>query len=89
MDPRTDDHADHDHGHDHDHAHGDPHDHSLSLWARIRHVIAPHSHDAIVSMDTELETSRKGMRALLISFGALMVTALLQAALVAFTGSIA
>ena len=89
MDPRTDDHADHDHGHDHDHAHGDPHDHSLSLWARIRHVIAPHSHDAIVSMDTELETSRKGMRALLISFGALMFTALLQAALVAFTGSIA
>jgi len=40
-------------------------------------------------MDSELETSRKGMRALLISFGALMLTAVLQAVLVAFTGSIA
>jgi cation diffusion facilitator family transporter len=40
-------------------------------------------------MDTELETSKKGMRALLISFAALMLTAVLQAVLVAMTGSIA
>lgn len=89
MDPRMHDDADHEHAHEHDHEPGNSHKHGLGLWARIQHVIAPHSHDAIVSMDSELETSRKGMRALLISFGALMLTAVLQAVLVAFTGSIA
>jgi cation diffusion facilitator family transporter len=85
-----------DHGHEDGHAHGarrddgdHDHGHAVGVWARLKDVVAPHSHDAAVSMDTELETSRKGMRALLISFGALMVTAVLQAALVALTGSIA
>ena len=40
-------------------------------------------------MDSELESSRAGMRALLLSFLALMVTALVQLAVVAVTGSVA
>ncbi len=80
-------HESHDHdAHDHD-AHD--HEHASGPWAWVKQLVVPHSHDAAVSMDTELETSRKGMRALLISFAALMVTALVQAALVALTGSIA
>jgi len=69
------------HGHDHEHGHG--------LWGRVKELVAPHSHDAAVAMDSELETSGRGMRALLISFAALMVTALIQAVVVAVTGSVA
>ncbi|MDQ3788916.1 MAG: cation diffusion facilitator family transporter, partial [Actinomycetota bacterium] len=59
------------------------------LWARVRHAITPHSHDTADMTDDALEASRHGMRALWISFGALMVTAVAQAVLVAFTGSVA
>ncbi len=40
-------------------------------------------------MDSELEASRRGMRALLLSFVALTVTALLQAVIVVVSGSVA
>ena len=70
---------------------GDPgHDeHSHGILDRLRHLVAPHSHDAAVALDSELESSRRGMRALLLSFLALMVTALLQLAVFAISGSVA
>ena len=77
------DHADHEHG-----DHGD-HEHGTSLKDRLRHLFTPHSHDAAVAMDRELETSRRGMRALLLSFAGLMITAVVQAVIVAFSGSVA
>ena len=96
TDPHADDHG---HGHDHadDHRHGhadDPghdHDHApvSGLRARLRHLVTPHSHDAAVSMDRELEASSRGMRALLLSFLGLMVTALLQLVVFAVSGSVA
>lgn len=77
-----------DHSHEHAHDAGE-HAHPTGAWGRLRELVAPHSHDAAVSMDSELETSSKGVRALLISFAALMVTAIIQAGLVALTGSVA
>ncbi|MDA3648411.1 cation diffusion facilitator family transporter [Saccharopolyspora indica] len=67
-------------GHGHGHGHG---------WARLKHAVTPHSHDAVDSVDRALTASRKGVRALWISFGALGITAVGQAVLVAFTGSVA
>ena len=90
-DEHGDDHHEHGHGHDHDHDHENDHEHAEpgGLLGRLRHLVTPHSHDAAVAMDSELESSRAGMRALLLSFLALMVTALLQLAVVAISGSVA
>lgn len=74
---------DHDHHHDHDHEHDD------SIWGRIKALYVPHSHDAADSIDTALESSAKGIRAVKISLVALMVTALLQVLIVLLTGSVA
>jgi cation diffusion facilitator family transporter len=79
--------------HGHGHAHGHGHGHRAAGWARVRagvkHAITPHSHDAADMTDGALEASRRGMRALWISFGALLATAVAQAVLVTFTGSVA
>ena len=53
------------------------------------HLVKPHSHDAMESVDAELEASEDGVRALKISLGVLFVTALAQAVVVALTGSTA
>ena len=47
-----------------------------------------HSHDPAESVDSALESSARGIRALGISFSVLMVTALIQAVLVWLTGSV-
>jgi cation diffusion facilitator family transporter len=82
-----------DHGreHDHGHAHDDEHEHDApsGLLGRLKHLVAPHSHDAAVAVDSELEASQRGIRALLLSFLALLVTALLQAVVVVISGSVA
>jgi cation diffusion facilitator family transporter len=65
------------------------HDHPSTLLGRLKHLVAPHSHDAAVAVDTQLETSRKGVRALAVSFAALAVTALLQAVVVWRSSSVA
>ena len=52
-------------------------------------MFRPHSHDAADSVDSALESSAEGIRALKISLVALLVTALAQAVVVAFTGSVA
>ena len=84
-------HAGHDHdhaGHDHDHA-GHDHEHGSGLLARIRHVVRPHSHDAGDKVDAALEASAEGIRALWISLAVLGATAVIQAIVVVFSGSVA
>ncbi|MER6123083.1 cation diffusion facilitator family transporter [Streptomyces sp. NPDC001795] len=90
--PHADGHHDHghqhgDHGHDHDHAHGD------GRWARLRHQLAhlatPHSHEAMDKVDSAMETSREGMRTLWLSLGILGATTVIQAVIVAISGSVA
>jgi cation diffusion facilitator family transporter len=77
-------------GHGRDHADGhDHHEHPKGVFARLKGLLAPHSHDAADSVDNALETSARGTRALLVSLGVLGVTALLQALVFAYTGSVA
>jgi cation diffusion facilitator family transporter len=89
------DHDGHDHdGHDHDGHDHDGHDHDHDgggggWWHRLRHAVAPHSHDTADQVDSALEASREGMRAVWISLAALGVTALAQGVVVAFSGSVA
>ena len=80
---------DHQHDHEHDHQHEQEHAHPTGLRAKLKDLIAPHSHDAADSIDTALETSAKGIRALTVSLAVLGVTALLQGLVVVYTGSVA
>ena len=82
------DHDDHD-GHDHPHAHG-AHDHGSGLLARVRGLVAPHSHDLADKVDPALESGGgRATRALVVSLVALATTAAVQAAVVAVSGSVA
>ena len=72
-----------------DHAHASEHLHPTGLLARLRELVAPHSHDAADSVDQALETSAKGTRALVVSLAVLGVTALLQGLVVLWSGSVA
>ncbi|MFI5844337.1 cation diffusion facilitator family transporter [Catenuloplanes sp. NPDC051500] len=56
---------------------------------RLRHALTPHSHDAADRVDARLADSRTGMRVLWWSFAVLAVTAAIQGAVVAWTGSVA
>jgi cation diffusion facilitator family transporter len=77
------------HSHDHDgHEHHD-HGHPAGVKGFFRSVFAPHSHDAADSVDSALESSREGVRALKISLVVLMATAVAQLIIVLFTGSVA
>ncbi|MGO4363112.1 cation diffusion facilitator family transporter [Terrabacter sp. 2TAF16] len=85
--------ADHDHDHPHDrhgarqhpgHSHG-----HASRWARLRHAVTPHSHDAADSVDSALESSARGIRAVKISLVVLGVTAFAQLGVVYVSGSVA
>jgi len=62
------------------------HTHGPSALGRLRHLARPHSHEAADRVDAAMEASAEGMRALWIS---LAVTALVQAAVVAVSGSVA
>ena len=55
----------------------------------LQGILAPHSHDAGDSIDTALEASARGIRAVKVSFAALMITTVLQAAVIVATGSVA
>ena len=48
-----------------------------------------HGHRPVDKLDSALESSRRGMRALWLSFAALLLTAMAQAVVVTFTGSVA
>lgn len=78
----------HDHGHEHGHGHHQ-HDHGGGPLAWLRHQIAPHSHDASDKVDSVMESSREGMRALWISLAVLFATAVVQAGVVIISGSVA
>src|SRR5215203_4909261 len=59
------DHDGHDHdGHDHDGHHDDGHRHATGLKGFLLSVFRPHSHDAADSVDSALESSAEGIRAL-------------------------
>jgi cation diffusion facilitator family transporter len=65
------------------------HDHRHGLLQRAKHAITPHSHDTAMSVDSALEASGRGLRALLLSLVVLGVTACLQAVVAVASGSIA
>lgn len=72
-----------DHGHDHGHTH------PTGIKGFIFGLFVPHSHDAADSIDDAMEANRSGIRALKISLLILLVTTILQAAVVLFSGSVA
>ena len=93
MDGTSGPHHDHDHTHPHGHGHEhhDDHDrqHGTGVLARLAHVARPHSHEAADKVDAAMEASAEGMRALWLSLGILGATAVIQAVVVALSGSVA
>ncbi len=79
----------HDHDHDHDHGHDHAHAHSHGIWGTVKGIFAPHSHDAADSVDSALESSAAGIRAVKISLLVLGLTALAQIVIVVVSGSVA
>jgi cation diffusion facilitator family transporter len=69
-------------GHVPGHGHGEP-----RLLSRLAHLLRPHSHEAADTVDTAMESSAEGMRALWISLAGLGITAGVQAVVVALSGS--
>jgi cation diffusion facilitator family transporter len=80
---------DHDHGYDHEHEHSHEHNDGTGVLARLRHAVRPHSHEAADKVDAAMEASSEGMRVLWISLAVLGVTAVIQAAVVVLSGSVA
>src|SRR2546429_5531255 len=74
-------------GHDHHHDHG--HHQEKTWWDRVKHLVTPHSHDAAGKVDAAMEASRDGIRALWISLAVLGVTAVSQALVAWWSGSVA
>jgi cation diffusion facilitator family transporter len=76
--------------HDHDHQQHAP---SSGIGHRLRHslqaLVVPHTHDSANSVDDALEGNWQGVRAVRVSFAVLLVTAGLQALVVALSGSVA
>ncbi|WP_214110452.1 cation diffusion facilitator family transporter [Acrocarpospora catenulata] len=70
----------------HGHGHGSR---TARRWRQLRHLVTPHSHDSVGRTDAALETGNRGLRVLGVSFGLLMVTAIAQAVVVAYSGSVA
>ncbi|WP_246281527.1 cation diffusion facilitator family transporter [Fodinicola acaciae] len=71
---------------DHGHAHGHG---RRRLSQRVRHLLTPHSHDSADKVDSAMEASRDGMRALWLSLLGLGITAVIQAGVVVISGSVA
>jgi hypothetical protein len=74
---------------DHIHLRGHGHGTRPGVIERLRHVLRPHSHEAADKVDAAMEASAEGIRALWISLAVLGGTALLQAAVVTVSGSVA
>ncbi|MHB8188674.1 MAG: cation diffusion facilitator family transporter [Dermatophilaceae bacterium] len=79
----------HDHGHGGGHDHDHDHEHPSGLKGFVLSLFSPHSHDAADSVDSALESSTEGIRAVKISLVALGVTAIAQLIVVLITGSVA
>jgi cation diffusion facilitator family transporter len=65
------------------------HQHPSGLTGFVVSIFRPHSHDAMDSVDSALEASTEGIRAVKISLVALGVTAAAQLVVVLITGSVA
>ncbi len=84
-----------DHGHGHgpgdEHGHGHGQTSRRPLGERIRHALRPHphSHETSDKVDAAMETSARGMRVLWISLAGLGATTVIQAVVVAISGSVA
>lgn len=84
-------------GHAHAHPPGRPrtrprpggHSHPHGHRSRLRHLLTPHSHETTDKLDSALEASARGMRALWVSLAVLGTTAVVQAAVVALSASVA
>ena len=94
--PHPHDHKErHTHPHEHGVGHAHSHDgHGDGRWFELRHELSHllpfgHSHESHESVDEALESSEEGIRALKISLAGLMLTALLQLAVVFASGSVA
>ena len=68
---------------------GTRHGRYARLRHRFAHLVTPHSHEAMDKVDSAMETSREGMRTLWLSLGILGLTTVIQAAVVALSGSVA
>jgi cation diffusion facilitator family transporter len=70
--------------------HDDPHRHTQrrNLGGRIRDLLCPHTRDHADSFDDSLLVSKAGTRALTISLAGLLLTALVQAIIVALSSSV-
>jgi len=80
----------HDHHHDHAHSRSDHHhEHPSGLKGFLHALFVPHSHDAADSIDDAMEADSAGIRALKVSLVVLLITTVLQAVVVAFSGSVA
>lgn len=83
---------DHPHGrghhHSHDHPHGHPHPHG-GLRGLLSETFVPHSHDSVDKIDDALEGSTAGIRAVKVSLVLMLATAVAQAVIVFFSGSVA
>jgi cation diffusion facilitator family transporter len=80
------DHDSHDHAREHG---GHTYEHPHGLKGLALSVFKPHSHDTADSIDSALESSAEGIRALKISLVVLLATAIAQLVVVVLTGSIA
>ncbi len=76
-------------GHGHGHGDGGEHAHRGGVVGFVLSLVRPHSHDAADSVDSALEGSTEGIRAVKISLAVLGVTAVAQLLVVLFTGSVA
>jgi cation diffusion facilitator family transporter len=59
------------------------------VWGKVAHFFRPHSHEAGDKVDAAMESSAEGMRALWISLAVLGATTVIQAVVVAVSGSVA
>ncbi|WP_435859647.1 cation diffusion facilitator family transporter [Streptomyces parvulus] len=75
--------------HPHDTHPHDGHHRPARGWRRLAHRLTPHSHESAAKVDPALESSARGLRALWVSLAVLGTTALVQAVVVAASGSVA
>ncbi len=79
----------HDHHDQHEHDHDAEHDHDHGGHGILRSIFTRHSHDSSNSIDSALESSERGIRALWVSLVGLGATALFQLVVALMSGSVA
>lgn len=63
--------------------------HHHGRWARLKHALLPHSHDAVETIQTAEEASGHGIRAAWIGLAGMLATAVAQVVIVVISGSMA